>query len=258
MHIPASRAAPRPRLIFVPTRHGFPDLVQSIATQKKHEPFAPARATLGPMRLRIVARETGGTTPGGDDELLVMARAGHPRTGAALFDRFEAQVNRLVWRVLGADDAHDDIVHQVFVALLAGIRRVRDAAALDGWVVVVTINTVRSEIRRRRIRRLWLRSEPEAIDLAEAPAASHEARELLRRTYAVLANLPADERIAFTLRFIDEQPLAEVAAACGCSLATIKRRLGSARARFRRLADRDPALAEHLRDRDEGRFDGSA
>lgn len=192
------------------------------------------------------------------DLLLAMARAGHPRTGAALFDGFEAVVNRLVWRVLGADEAHDDVVHQVFVALLAGLRRVRDAAGLEGWVVVVTINTVRSEIRRRRLRRLWLRSEPGAIDLAEAPEPRHEARELLRRTYAVLADLPANERIAFTLRCIDEQPLAEVAEACGCSLATIKRRLIAARSRFRRLAERDPVLAEQLRSSEKWSGDGSA
>lgn len=188
-------------------------------------------------------------------EVLRMAQRGDPRTGAALFDRCEAQVNRIVWRVLGADDGHDDVVQQVFVALLRGLPRVRDPDALAGWAAVVTVNTVRSEIRRRRIRRLWLRSEPEALDLAEAPAPSHEARELLRRTYAVLAKLPADERIAFGLRFIDEMPLTEVAAACGCSLATIKRRLQSAQTRFRRLAQRDPALAERL---GEGRDDGPA
>lgn len=218
------------------------------------------------MRLRVVTAEDAGTPRGGrasaagpdDAALLAMARTGDPRTGAALFDRCEAQVNRLVWRVLGADEAHDDVVHQVFVALLAGLRRVREPEALAGWVAVVTINTVRSEIRRRRVRRLWLRSAPEALDLAEAPAPSHEARELLRRTYAVLDRLPADERIAFSLRFIDEQPLADVAAACDCSLATIKRRLRAAQDRFRRLAARDPALAERLRDSDEGSADGPA
>src|SRR5687767_3895277 len=78
-------------------------------------------------------------------ELLRLAVAGDPRTGTILFDRCEAQVNRLVWRVLGADEEHDDLVQQVFVALLAGLRRVRDPAALHGWVAAVTINTVRSE-----------------------------------------------------------------------------------------------------------------
>lgn len=224
------------------------------------------------MRLRVVTAEDAGTPRGARAStadraapdvrdgaaLLAMARVGDPRTGAALFDRCEVQVNRLVWRVLGADEAHDDVVHQVFVALLAGLRRVREPEALDGWVAIVTINTVRSEIRRRRLRRLWLRSAPEALDLAEAPAPSHEARELLRRTYAVLDRLPADERIAFSLRFIDEQPLADVAAACDCSLATIKRRIRAAQDRFRRLAARDPALAERLHRSDEGRADGPA
>lgn len=206
------------------------------------------------MRLRVIAAGQGGAeaprerhaTEADRAEVLRMARRGDPRTGAALFDLCEAQVNRIVWRVLGADEGHDDVVQQVFVALLRGVSRVRDPEALAGWVAAVTVNTVRSEIRRRKIRRLWLHNDPVALDLAEAPAASHEARELLRRTYAVLAKLPADERIAFGLRFIDEMPLTEVAAACGCSLATVKRRLQAAQARFRRLAERDPELAERL------------
>ena len=218
------------------------------------------------MRLQIVPQASEGAEPEADAraqagaaaaELLRLAIAGDPRTGALLFDRCEAQVNRLVWRVLGADEDHDDLVQQVFVALLAGLRRLRDPAALHGWVAAVTINTVRSEIRRRRVRRL-LFGEARAIDPAEAPAASAEDRELVRRTYAALDRLPADERIAFALRFIDERPLAWIAGACGCSLATIKRRIGSAQARFQRIAARDPALAERLRDGNGGSDDGPA
>jgi RNA polymerase sigma-70 factor (ECF subfamily) len=210
------------------------------------------------MSLRVIRSEDepsrAAEEADGAAALLVLARAGDPRTGAALFDLVGDQVNRLVWRVLGADEDHDDLVHQVFVALLAGLPRVREAAALRGWVAAVTVNTVRSEIRRRRVRRLFTGGgEAEPSEWGHTPAASHEARELLERTYAALAQLPADERIAFALRFIDEQPLSDVAAACGCSLATIKRRLSAAQARFRRLAERDPMLAEHLREIEEKR-----
>ena len=62
----------------------------------------------------------------------------------------------------------------------------------------------------------------------------------------MLDTLPADERIAFALRYIDERPLLEVAEACDCSLATIKRRLSKAEQRFTRLAQRDTVLAERL------------
>lgn len=202
------------------------------------------------MPLRVVRSDHEPEPPGAADaaaSLLELAHAGDPRTGAALFDLVGAQVNRLVWRVLGADEDHDDLVQQVFVALLAGLKRVRDAEALRGWVAAVTVNTVRSEIRRRRVRRLF-GMQAAAAEQVHTPTASHEARELLERTYDVLARLPADERIAFALRFIDEQPLGDVAAACDCSLATVKRRLSAAQARFRRLAERDPMLAEHLRE----------
>ncbi|MDC0670128.1 RNA polymerase sigma factor [Nannocystis radixulma] len=202
------------------------------------------------MRLRVVGSDDEPARPGAADaaaSLLELAQAGDPRTGEALFDLVGAQVNRLVWRVLGADEDHDDLVQQVFVALLAGLTRVREADALRGWVAAVTVNTVRSEIRRRRVRR-WFGMQAPADEAVHTPTASHEARELLERTYAVLARLPADERIAFALRFIDEQPLGDVAAACNCSLATVKRRISAAQARFRRLAERDPMLAEHLRE----------
>jgi len=202
------------------------------------------------MRLRVVGSDVEPARAGAVDAataLLELAHAGDPRTGEALFDLVGAQVNRLVWRVLGADEDHDDLVQQVFVALLAGLARVREAEALRGWVAAVAINTVRSEIRRRRVRR-WFGMQDALVDQVHTPAASHEARELLGRTYAVLARLPADERIVFALRFIDEQPLGDVAAACGCSLATVKRRISAAQARFRRLAERDPVLAEHLRE----------
>ncbi|MFZ6181192.1 RNA polymerase sigma factor [Nannocystis pusilla] len=175
-----------------------------------------------------------------------MASLGDPRTGRVLFEQFEETVNRLVWRLLGADDAHDDIVQDVFVLLLRGLRKVREPAALANWVAKVTVNKVRSEIRRRSLLRRRYYHEPEAFELAEASPPPYEARELLRRTFEVIVQLPANERIAFTLRYIDQQPLEAIAVACDCSLATIKRRLQSAEARFARLAERDPDLKERL------------
>ena len=51
---------------------------------------------------------------------------------------------------------------------------------------------------------------------------------------------------AFALRFVDGMELTEVAAACETSLATIKRRLARAGARFEAAARRQPVLEEWL------------
>ena len=68
----------------------------------------------------------------------------------------------------------------------------------------------------------------------------------MRETYAILSDFPADERLAFTLRFVSEMQLTEVAAACKVSLATVKRRLARAEKRFVEAARSNPALTERM------------
>src|ERR1041384_6408769 len=94
---------------------------------------------------------------GTDAGLLWLARHGDPAAAArAVYSRFSNDVNRLVWRVLGADAEHDDVVHQVFVNVMGGLHKVRDPEALSVWMGSVCVKTVRSEIRRRRRRRFFL------------------------------------------------------------------------------------------------------
>lgn len=178
---------------------------------------------------------------GADSELLELVRARDPRAAARVFDRFEADVNRVVWRCLGADAEHDDIVHDVFIQVLKGMHKVQRAGALRSWVMSVAINTARSELRRRRRRRVYW-SKDAAPEVAD-PSLNPEARRTLAHVYTILDQLPADERIAFVLRFVEQHPLAEVAELTRCSLATAKRRIARATKAFDKLAAEDPDLA---------------
>ena len=72
------------------------------------------------------------------------------------------------------------------------------------------------------------------------------ARDALRATWRILDTLSTDERLAFTLRFIHGEELTVVADACGCSLATVKRWLARAEARFVSQAQQHPELARRL------------
>ena len=182
---------------------------------------------------------------GTDAELVALAGAGGPKFAAAVYDRFGSDINRLVRHLLGRDEDLDDLVHDCFMAVMRGMGRVRDPAALQGWMASVTVNTVRSHLRKRRVRRLWS-TGGEALTEAPARGVDHEARQLLAATYAVLDRLATDERLAFVLRHVEQRPLAEVAELCGCSLATIKRRLSRADQRFARHASKHPILAERF------------
>ncbi len=187
------------------------------------------------------------TLPALDDDakLVEQLQQGHAAAAAKLYDRFSGDVNRLVWRLLGADSEHDDVVQQVFLAAWRSVGSLRDPSALRGWMVSITVNTVRSEIRRRRWRRLvQLSGEREPLELTNTD--DHAGRAALASVYRMLERIPTDERLAFVLRYVEGQALEEVAEALACSLATAKRRLKRAEERFVRLAARDPALAECL------------
>jgi RNA polymerase sigma-70 factor (ECF subfamily) len=187
----------------------------------------------------------------GDDAAMVAAmRAGNRAAIAAFYDRHHAHVLRTLTRVLGPERELSDLHHDVLVSALGSLDELRDPAALRPWLTSIAVFTARTRILRRK-RGWWLRllpwdELPEVAIASEAGAPRAEVTEALRATYAVLDELPVDERMPFALRFIGGMELTEVAGACAVSLATIKRRLARAEASFTTRARAHPALTEWI------------
>ena len=181
------------------------------------------------------------------DELLVQAlRARHPDAATQLFDRYAPHVRRVLVRVMGPDAEILDLVHDVFVTALESVSRLIDPKALRAWLTQIAVFTARARIRRR-VRGRVLRFLPfSELPEPELPPADFEASQAMQAVYRVLNALDTDQRIAFALRFVAGMELTEVAASCGVSLATIKRRLLRAQSSFAVLAEKEPALAEWL------------
>lgn len=184
--------------------------------------------------------------PKENEEILHGLGRGDPAAAVALYERFEEMVNRLVWRLLGADPDHDDIVHQVFVNVISSIDTLASPASMGAWIAGVTVNTVRKELRSRRVRRIVFLSPrvPERID----EGIDTERQLLVRRFYEVVDRMKAMERIVFILRFVEGQPVGQVASTCGCSIATAKRRIAGAKKAFMRKARRDSLLGAIIED----------
>lgn len=176
-----------------------------------------------------------------DDLALAAALRENPTaTAERIHARFAKDVNRLVWRLLGADAEHHDLVQQVFLKIIVNGRRLRDPERLSSWVQAITVNTVYEELRKRDLRRLLHRDTP--TNLHPNLVRDVELRDLLLRAKAMMDKLPAKERIVFVLHHVEGRTLADVADLCGFSLATAKRRLGAAHRRFERLAAGAPDL----------------
>ena len=190
------------------------------------------------------------TLPGlRDDTALVEGLgAGEPWARAALFERYATPIERMLRKILGPDQHTEiaDVLHDVFVQALASLDRLRDPRAVLSWMQAIAAHTAYRTIRARRARR-WLHFwAPATLPEVVAPEIDEEILDAYRRTYALLDRLPADERVAFALRYIDGMELAQLAVVCDVSLATLKRRLVRAEQRFAAGARNDTILRRWL------------
>jgi RNA polymerase sigma-70 factor (ECF subfamily) len=194
--------------------------------------------------LRIVRWPPDGDADG-DERLVRGVRAGEAGAMAALIDRHGTHVRRVLLRVLGQGDSeHGDLVQEVFTRAWQGIGRLETAGALKAWLTRIAVFVARGAIRRRR-RKKWLSFFHEVPE-PEVTAASPDVQEAAACVYRILDRLPVDERIPFTLKMLDGMDLESTAAACGMSVATVRRRLARAERRFFRLARQCEALAPWL------------
>ncbi len=153
---------------------------------------------------------------------------GGPLTFEALFGKYSGYVAGLAARLLGSGDSElDDVVQDVFWLASRRITKIADLIQARGWLATVTTRVVRRRIVRRRFRGLF-HATPRNVDVP-ARGATAEEHAVLARLYEVLEGLPTDQRLAWSLRYLEGEPLDAVAAACGCSLSTAKRRVNAAK-----------------------------
>ena len=155
-------------------------------------------------------------------------RAASRRRIDELFKEHSPQVARLAYRLLGRDDEVDDIVQDVFMTLFRHLDQIRQTEAIGRWLSTTTVRIASRRLRVRRIGfllRIRDRVDPEVL---EGSGASGEDRAALWNVHRALTKVSARARVAWTLRYLEQERVEDVARLCGCSLSTAKRRIADA------------------------------
>jgi RNA polymerase sigma-70 factor (ECF subfamily) len=184
-------------------------------------------------------------------QLGVLLMDGERAAGAGLWDHFSPLVRGLLARALGPGEGTEDALQEIFLRLYHKGRSLRDPARLRSFVVAIAVNHIRSELRKRRLRRAILAPlgaghVPQEIPADTSPV--NAPRLALAALYRALDAVPVGERLAFTLRFFEGLEIAEAAALSRTSLATFKRRLLAAKQKLRAAALADPWLSAYVDD----------
>lgn len=134
-----------------------------------------------------------------DDASLVHAlAAGDESAAARLYDRHVGSVHRFVFRLLGPGADLDDVVQEVFAYALSSIKKLREPAALQSWLMGIAVGKVKAYIRWRR-RKRWLSFVPSDELPEPAVTRDDDQAEVVREVTAILETLPVDERIALVV-----------------------------------------------------------
>lgn len=153
-----------------------------------------------------------------------------PRDLDAVFRRFAPYVATIGARLLGRADEVDDLVQDVFLDAIRGLRSLREVGAMRAWLATVTVRHARRRLRRRALwSALGLDRGADPDQLVDE-SISPEARAQVMAIYRALDGVAADARIAWILSVVEGHALEEIAAIGGYSRATAHRRIQTAQA----------------------------
>lgn len=182
--------------------------------------------------LRLVNTTTGerpASSDSSDSELVLALRDGQRWAARAIWDRHSNRVHRFLARALGPNQEIEDLTQEVFLRIFARPRAIRDPEALPQFVMAVAVRVLKWQLRYRWVRRnMRLTSDGTLPDPVGDRASAEETRHAVRLCYRILDALGTRERAAYTLRFLEEMTVEEVAATLGVSLSTAKRLINRA------------------------------
>jgi RNA polymerase sigma-70 factor (ECF subfamily) len=158
-----------------------------------------------------------------DHERQLVERAKTDREAlSSLYRRYQPRITSYVMRRVGRTHDAEDVVANVFLAMVRGLGRYRcGQAPFVAWLYRIAINEINRSLRKRCIRRFF-GGAIEVVDRGQPP----DDAEQLRRA---LAELPFHYQAVLSLHYLEDLSVDEIALVVGVPPGTVKSRLSRGR-----------------------------
>jgi RNA polymerase sigma-70 factor, ECF subfamily len=159
----------------------------------------------------------------------------------ALFERSVDDLYRYATRLTGGDRAWaEELVQEVFVQVVRKLRSGNEMTIDEGWLRVACQHRFLDDLksRNRRVRR---EHRAEGLRTRQLPSDQETLASLHtdRDPASLLAELPAEQRVALVLRYIDDYSVPEIAKRLGKSVRAAESVLARGRVALRRMMEVD-------------------
>jgi len=122
----------------------------------------------------------------------------------------------------GSEDSGLDVLQDVWIKVLKGIRKLKDPGSLRSWLYAITHGIAVDRIRRNKSRERAEQVELEDFQEVEEPTFATEDAAAI---HLALGQISLRHREVLVLHFLEDMPIAEIAEVVGCSEGTVKSRM---------------------------------
>ena len=166
--------------------------------------------------------------------LALRCQMGDPAAFADLIAVMERPLLYYAASLTGNQDAALDVLQDVWLKVLRGIRKLKDPASLKPWLYAITHGVAVDRIRRQYKRDKAEQSQLDDVLNVQEPtfdeqdaAAIHEA----------LSRLGVKHREVLVLHFLQDLSIQEIATVVGCSEGTVKSRIHYAKRQLKQILE---------------------
>lgn len=161
-----------------------------------------------------------------DAELIAAVLAGDVEAFSGLIRRHQDTCARYAVRMLGSRLDADDALQSAFMRAFRSLRSCREPDRFGGWLYHIVINECRTYASRRRQRELRFTPASNVIERAVAPGSEPEPdADSGGHIETALGMLPAEQREAFLLKYVEELTYDEMERMTGVSVPALKMRV---------------------------------
>lgn len=171
-----------------------------------------------------------------EKQLIDRALTGDESAYSEIVGLYRGKVAATVYSILGKDYV-EEISHEAFIRAFNSIKQYRRDSSFYTYLIRITVNLCRDEIRRKQIKRIFSfteifgRSDSDYLQeqvqdgTAGDPINVYDTGETIKIVRDEMKNLPVILREAVTLREIDELSYSEIAKLLKISVGTAKTRV---------------------------------
>lgn len=166
--------------------------------------------------------------------LALRCQTGDPQAFADLIAAMERPLLYYATSLTGNRDTALDVLQDVWIKVVRGIRKLKDPGSLKPWLYAITHGVAVDRIRRDYKRDKAEQSQLDDAFSVEEPSFGEEDATAIR---AALNRLGVKHREVLVLHFLQDLSILEIAGVVGCSEGTVKSRIHYAKRQLKQILE---------------------